>query len=282
MDGSSSEQVEPANSIPNTSVEAIRARIIELGWRQGSVMTGEQALGAPIYRLPFPYTEELPREFWAIVISQDCDVANGDADVEPVVEIAIATPIAAIDPARQQLRNPRELHFELRTEAGVRPVSVQVRDRAMIEKMALLDIAPRNSLVRDADVASIAALFGERYTRAAWPDAFERRLGPAKRRLKTVLQKYSEEIAEIFIALRPSEELDDKQAYNVLVYVVLNDVVTDGKQAKEYNSLKVEIKAAVRRPIHEKCTGINLDDVIVCSRQEVSLRELDHMRPIAF
>ena len=94
-------------------IEQHRQQLLDCGWRQGSVLPPELALQVPPvlegYAAP---TDGWPSTRHYIVVSQDCDVVQGDFTKEPLVEVVLATKKKPFDPYRS-LRNPRVLHLEL-------------------------------------------------------------------------------------------------------------------------------------------------------------------------
>lgn len=262
----------------------IRKRLAALGWRQGALLPARTEISDALEIVPFAQ-QLLPADgrFWLIVASQDCDVVHGDLSVEPAVELLVAIPVERLDRSRTNLRHPRELQFEMVAADGrTQPVSVHVRGRAFIDRRELLSLEPDNSLrVPDNVVAQIAGLLADRYNRVALPDAFEARFKPAKQKLRRILDRYALELFDIYVHLTPTDEIHDQaEHYSLTVYAVVHDEIADGP-TQAYAALRKELSSALRRIIHT-CEGIDLDKVVVCGRDDITLRELEVLRQINF
>lgn len=188
----------------------LRQRLAELGWRQGAVLPSDASITRALTMIPFGQ-QEIPAEspHWLIVASQDCDVINGNLEIEPAVELLVATAIDRVYQSNTHLRHPQELHFHMLHEDGnEQPVAVNVRGRAFLDRGKLLELHPDESiLVPRHAIAEIAGLLGGRYDRTAFPDAFDKRFRSAKRRLDSTLEHYMAELSDILVGLTPFEEL---------------------------------------------------------------------------
>jgi hypothetical protein len=268
-----------------TSAPAIdmQEQIDSLGWRQGAIVPASAEIVGSIRMVPFAQFDTLPDPpYWLVLVSQDCDIVCESIEVEPAVEVLVALPIARELERHRQVRHPRELHLTLEGDHGAQqPVSLQVRNRGLLERRLLLTHRPFTELrVASHSVDQISTFIGGRYTRVAYPAAFEDRMRRAKRALIGVFERYSTELQDIFLVVRPFEEVGDDVAYDLTVYAVVRDRVADGPPNR-YNTLKQELAAAIRRPLRQ-CNGINLEKVNVSGRDEITLREFGRMMPLDY
>jgi hypothetical protein len=261
----------------------LHSLIDALGWHQGAILPANTIVIEAVQMVPFAKFDKLPNlPFWLVLVSQDCDVVCHSIDVEPAVELLVALPIEReLEPYRQ-VRHPRELHLTLEGDGGARqPVSLHIRNRALLDRRLLVSHRPSTEMrIASHLVDQISSFLGGRYTRAAYPGTFENRFRRAKRALIGVFEKYVNELQDIFLVVRPFEEVDESEPYTLTVYAVVRDHVADGP-ANSYNTLKQEIAAAIRKPLR-LCDGIELEKVNVCGRDEISLREFGRMMPLDY
>lgn len=261
----------------------LRERIDSLGWRQGSILPFDEEILAAVRMVPFAQFDTLPDPpFWLVLGSQDCDVVCESVNIEPGVEVLVALPIERELERHRDLRHPRELHLTLEGGGGRRqPVSMNIRNRAGLERSLLAVHRPYTELQLPSHlVDQVSSFLGGRYTRVAYPSAFEERLRRAKRPLVGVFERFESDLQEIFLVVRPFEEVGPGTPYQLTVYAVVRDHVADGPPAR-YNTLKQEIAAAIRKPLRQ-CAGIDLEKVTVCGRDEITLRESGRMMPLDY
>jgi hypothetical protein len=138
MSGLTPEQKAAAQQV----VEQRRQQLLARGWRQGSVLPSELAVQVTPVLDGYSPPSEWPATRYYIVVSQDCDVVQGDFTKEPVVELILATKKRAFNGYRC-LRNPRVLHLELFDSITDKDVSVEIQAgrRGYLAHEALLDFA---------------------------------------------------------------------------------------------------------------------------------------------
>jgi hypothetical protein len=235
-------------------------------WRQGSFLdasaiAGELAkVGASACDL-------------AAVISQDCDVVAGSA-IEPAVEIIVAELVAQPDTALLYGKNPRRLCLPLSSGTGY--VVFDVRRRYPVAKQALADHAPRTDLtLSEKDVRALARWLGKRYTRDAFPDAFNARLRPAQKELERVSKSCAgRHVTTVFLMLDPKDdELEDGTDYHVVLWFACRQDVLDSAAGVEANQFASAFSRAL-----ESCPGIVVDDWEVRSHDNITLADLELMK----
>lgn len=262
------------------SPASLRDHLENSGWRQGSVVPSTPTIVQELQILPFAEFDHLPECHWLLIASQDCDVVCDSLDVEPAVEVLIAEPIERMRTAYRDGRHPRELHLMLTGPSGEeQAVRVHVRNRAMFRRTLLADQAPEDGYsVATQYIEQISGLLAGRYSRIAYPTAFDARTQRARQQLAKVLDRYSEQVVDIYFTVVPAdEELPRSDSYRLLVYAVLKDEIVLG-DPRVYSELRKTLGAALRAPLR-RCTGVLLEKVTVCGRDDITLRELAGMMP---
>jgi hypothetical protein len=235
-------------------------------WRQGSILDAGPIAGE-LAKVRAPPCE------LAVVISQDCDVV-ADSTIEPAVEIIVAELAAQPDTALLYGRNPRRLCLPLSSGTGY--VVLDVRHRYPIGKHALAGHAPRADLTLSAkDVRALARWLGKRYTRDAFPDAFNARLRPAQKELERISKSAAgRHVTTIFVMLEPKDdELDDGADYHVAIWFAWRRDVLDSDAGVEANQFASAFSHAL-----ESCPGIVVEDWEVRSHDDITLADLELMK----
>lgn len=242
--------------------EDISTHLRAAGWAQGSVLDRDSlaALGYTSHDL-------------AIVLSQDCDVVQS-VDVEPMVELILGRRRNVPRPDCQFGRNPREIDLPLmNTDGGV---SMRICDRVFVSKDDLSAYRPSTTTLDPTDITLLATWIAKRYTRPAWPDAFNDRLRSVDNRLERLFKtETSRPITAILLMLdRPGEELSEGEDYDIAVWLTVSvesrmDGVASG-QAASFEQRFIDIM--------KSCKGIKLREIEIRSEADVSLDDLRHFR----
>jgi len=239
----------------------------ETGWVQGSI-AGKDTLEA---------IEQASYEL-GILISQDCDVVQG-VDVEPTVELIFGTIRKGPRPDCQFGRNPRQLDLPLVTGERDLYASLRIHDRAQIRKERLASCSPSLSCRLDpSSITLLASWVSKRYTRPAWPDAFNGRLRTIEDRLDRLFKSEpSKPITGIFLILDPEkDELPPDQDYRTEIWLTVR---AESRMNPAESRLANDFCARLRG-IFKDCAGIVLcgNEVEVRSEADVTLDDLRYMR----
>ena len=160
------------------SVRALR----ESGWRQGRFARHcdhRTLLDGSADRVPV----SVPTPFRLVMVTQDCDLVR-EPDIEPWVELILCREVAKVEPLYLNGRNPRLLHLQPICSQEPAPwLEISIHDRFRIAKEKLTGLSADETVRLEADaVRLLSRWIAKRYTRPAFPDAFNRRLatgGPA-------------------------------------------------------------------------------------------------------
>lgn len=213
----------------------------------------------------------------AVLISQDCDIATLP-DKEPEAECVLARAIAAADPSFVSGKNPRVLHIQL-VDGSV--LEIDLRHRRSVTKEKLLEAQPSTLALKSAGVRLLSKWLGKRYSRPAFPDAFNRRLDKQHQRLsKLSKSEAAHDISALFVSLDGSftEELPDGSPYRIIVWIACPvDAYEDPKRRAA-----VEVLAAKFEETLKKCDGIEVSECEVRSHADITLADLDSFAKLDF
>jgi hypothetical protein len=249
----------------------IETKLREAGWRQGSVLSSAvcEQLGIP----------GDPQTDIAVVISQDCDVV-ANVQIEPDVEVIGAVETVTPDHSTLHGKHPRTLALPLVNSAA--HIELAIRRRHYIPKSRLCEFPPSaDTLISRKDVRTMAQWVGKRYTRDAFPDAFNLRLRPVRDKLdklsKSDLGKF---VIQVFVLLDVhDEELPPEQVYGAAFLFVFRDNPKD----TDFRRAQAEQFAQQFLRIVRDCSGIEVvTDGDVKSDWETTLGEISEMKRFDF
>lgn len=188
-------------------------------WRQGHALPSKAAAAFGLSH------HSHPDETLVLVVSHDCDLANANLDVEPDVEVIVGRALPKPDGNYAWGKTPKTLHLEVACDGVQVFVELQARRKVTLPKTALAAFAPREDFALDATgVAVLRSWLASRYSRAAFPDTFNRRLettGFAKR-LAKILAADGELISFIYFDLSggDQQELPEGMPYELTIVLV--------------------------------------------------------------
>jgi hypothetical protein len=213
----------------------------------------------------------------AVIISQDCDIATLPGK-EPEAECVLARPVATPNPSFVSGKNPRVLHIQLADESFL---EIDLRHRRGIAKEKLLE-AQRSSLtLKSADVRLLSKWLGKRYSRPAFPDAFNRRLDKQQQRLSKLSKNEAAlDISALFVSLDHdfTEELPDETPYRVIVWIACPvEAYEDPKRRGSVEVLAGKFEETLR-----KCDGIEVLECEVRPHADITLADLDSFAKLDF
>ena len=180
------------------------------GWRQGSIARpadNESLLAASVDRVPEP-GESVVR---LVAVTQDCDLVQ-EPDVEPFVEFIACRESEAVEPLYRYGRNPRLLHLQAVGEDGPGPwLHVSIHNRFRVGKETLIGMTVDEELrLEPDDTRLLNRWIAKRYTRPAFPDAFNARLDAVGGRLERLYKSLEGEIVTgVFLDVADDENVDD-------------------------------------------------------------------------
>jgi len=161
-----------------------------------------------------------------VLFTQDCDLVNLDLAKEPFAEFFCAKVIPELLPQYAYGKNPRVIH--LKSDQG-RFIRVDINHRVRIDRSLLTKrkIHLTHEKLNQEDLDILLDWFSKKYSRAAFPDAFNTILKSIKR-LEYKLRKFDQnypEVIRIFFKLTPeNEELYDESSYGLEIILLMKGI----------------------------------------------------------
>jgi hypothetical protein len=211
-----------------------------------------------------------------VVVSQDCDIACADDNHDPLVEIAVCSPIDNPHPGSTFAYSARKIHFG--TESGW--FEAKVSNLIYVPKGALLEqITPEYvSELPDITKKTIPQWRALRYRRTALPDAFNAKFKPLEsdftQKLDEVGRGY---VRAVYIHLNSYQE---EESYEFELLALLSADTSD-----EQVSMAVDIVEGVVAQLEASGAGSAKDggDLTFAARaDQVSVNEIDQMVRVNF
>jgi len=204
-----------------------RARILAHGWRQGRLFTPEDSARLIGTVSPPPY---LPRElhdgFRLIVASHSCDVVC-ERDDEPHVDVYPVIPLPGqADPLQLAVRNARRLHLQLSVSGVELPCELIAASRFCLPRSLLAELSPDSSAsLAELYLNHFVAWLASRFDRPAFPDEFNARLDPAKKKIRKALNDAHRSLRAVLIDIEPFDESPQAEgtAYEIWLLGLMRD-----------------------------------------------------------
>lgn len=196
----------------------LNSQLIESnGWNQGACLLIDQH--KEIYITTLCMQERLPDGLY-IVLSQDCDVLNGNIEKESVVELIEATRLPKINTEFLAGKNPRQLHLELIEQNCC--LELLPHKRLFIARSYLEAFQADTLFLTGKSLKLLLNWITKRYKRPGFPDAFNRRIdSKVIKRIKTILSEKAINTLGLFIRLSPEQELSPSETYKILVKMLV-------------------------------------------------------------
>lgn len=222
-------------------------------------------------------TRPLEADDLLILISQDCDIVCPSYENEPYVELLVARaiPREQKDGRLSHGKNPRRLQFQTETAGGTRLYEVNIHEKSRVGREVLVGIAVPGEPRLDPSVIDVLTKWtAKRYTRAAFPTAFNERCRPVANRIAKKLKARGDLLTGIFLRLDTLEELPPGQDYRVILRVTgraedLEDV--------ENNEAAIALLSGIEDALNE-CEGVNVVDAELVLEEDFPIAELRDVR----
>lgn len=203
----------------------------EANWQQGSVCCGPDVplLLAPPTHPPLTYQPD----DWLVVVTQTCDVLQGDLEKEPQVELLRLSPSRpSINTSLGWGQHPRFIQLE-RSQPRLKLYG-SVHDRVWAPKARLDTLSPDPTRLISADDARMLAKWlASRYLRPAFPDVFNKRLQSVERALVQFWKAHRSKLNAVFCTLSSMDELASEEGYDAEFVLVFPHKALSLDQARE-------------------------------------------------
>ena len=220
-----------------------------------SVLKGLQKLK------PVNLNVALSERSFCVVITQDCDIIHTPPEEEPFIEFIIGN--LSEDRSCKNGKNPRKLHLENNGQI----LEFIIHNRFFIKKESLASFEFSDTLFEiTADNTKVLRKWlGNRYTRAAFPDEFNKRLKNAK--VEKITEKgISSRVSHIFF------EVEDRELLSEEIYQLNVMVVVDNSDDVNKNDIE-----DAYFEVFEHIEGIETN-LRVVTEDEVTLKDLQNYK----
>ena len=264
----------------------------QLLWLQGNVLTDEAAKS---FGLQHP---ESAAATFVVVISHDCDLTAA-ADKEPISEIIVGRRIEKLG-GNSYGKSARRLHIEYQTEGGTVALELVATSKRVISKSDLFAKPPREDMWLDGQGLRILQRWlAARYSRAAFPEAFQDRLRaaivPGKRdfpkKIEHILADGGDHIRALLFDLDEGKDIERKTPDDLyqLGIVVLYDSVRDEPTAaaaatkaaealEELFETAFHLETGAWQNIHlQYCDPVSDSAITVAQSESLKQMRLEHM-----
>ncbi|WP_295994398.1 hypothetical protein [Rugamonas sp.] len=243
------------------------------GWRQGNILTDEDALALGLYAVTGAHKK-------LIVISHDCDLAHQD---EEQLELIAADIVARADPMFAKARHPRRLHLTLTNQSCI---ELRHSERMAVPRLRFdnLQQPDMNHVISEDEKRVLKQWLAARYGRPAFPNALEQRLRikHGKRdvigHIETIVKTSSDKLVGLFFDLGKERgmELPDDAPYFLSISVVYDAIdggpVARGAAERTATDLSRLFHAAYGAP--DVATQIALDRCTAVADTQFTLSDL--------
>lgn len=218
---------------------------------------------------------EAPDVALAVAISHDCDIANDDLDMEPVVEFILANVIEQAVGNYKLGKNPRVLHLDVKHEGKPAFLKLIASRRVAVRKDELAAVQPSGAYaVNSSSIQVLQSWLAARYRRPALPNSLVDRLRAVFDYIEKNGKKNASGILSFRLSYEPGEELPPEEPYELwLSLVYIEDHAEYGPMAKQLaDNLKAEFPRLVEKMKSYGC--IDLRQCEAFSESEFSLKDM--------
>ena len=240
-------------------------KIASNGWKQGSCLlipndlSWEDRNGAKL------------KSGLYVLVSQDCDIVNPNIEKEPYVEFLYVEKTKH-NGELSNGKNPRKLHIQINQDSNEFYVECLPYNRDFLCKKNLFDLFPCG-YVAERELRILINWLAKRYTRPAFPNAFNNRVKNVYKKIQKIMKELAFEAEGLYIQLDRDKELEETESYKVSFFLlfsneVFRDKLDDGAE-KIFNCL-------------DKVSGIKVINYRVLSKQEIYLSQFEESKEMDF
>ena len=242
-------------------------------WRQGSILPAV-LVKTLIAKGQVPW--KLSDDQLLVVISHDCDVTHPSFETEPDVELLRATLMPSSEKQGHYFwgKNPRNYHLE-DSSAGTSVIwQFSVHDRVRIPREFLVNVTPDPNYSLEPDnLRRLRQWLAHRYSRQAFPDAFNERTQDATKRLRNKLKAKGDLLAAVYLAVH-DEELSPDEPYDIIMF---GSMRVEDFGLPEKRSGAQEVLDKIEDALDE-CDGIDIKESAIRSEADISLDEMRKLK----
>jgi hypothetical protein len=245
------------------------ADIKNRGWYQGAVFSADST--REILAESYPGVDAR-----LVLATHDCDLVHPGTQ-EPFIDVFVAVPVKHLSSTESKARNARRLHIPIIIQGEPKNYELKVWSRRTLPRHILNSHIPAADAELRESLPILRSWLGKRYDRAAWPDAFNERLGShSHKKLRELLGPSEHCFREIFLSIEPadSELKIDEGPYVVRVALIMSEADTG---RPEFVAGAQRCKDALTQFL-KLCSGIEVELVEVMSDTDFTWADLDTYR----
>jgi hypothetical protein len=249
--------------------------IRDRGWRQGSALLPDSLPGDCVFEPALP---DASGEAVFLILTQDCDLVQSDFEKEPFVELIRAVPVERTDGNLLYGKNPRRIHFRI----GEITFEASCHERSRTSRRHLATCTP--SAAHALDPLTLALLrewIAKRYTRPAFPDAFNERVrqGQNGRAIRKLLEREGHYFFDLYLSCNPFDrELPEGEPYEIMVWPTMgSEDYRDEEMRKAAGDACVDLEKLLL-----KCSGIRVNECSLRHEGQITLDDLHFFAPWDF
>ena len=208
-----------------------------------------------------------------VIVTQDCDLV-AEEDKEPYVEFIGGCEIPGPDNLHRNGRNPRLLDIEMSAGQWLR---ISIHNRFRVPKSVVAQLSLDGDVRLDGKLLRLLVdWIAKRYTRAAFPDAFNERVDTADRKLEKLFKSPEGEVVSgMYLDVRGGEEREDDE-YRVIIRVTAEEKYFHGEEPS--GDLEKFEKNLAR--ILDGCGGISVEDTRCLPESDFTVADLRRFKTL--
>ena len=283
LDTKASANKSTSNKTLQLDTELLKNKLDE-GWRQGTILSVESSKLLKEHNVD-------QSECVLVIITQTCDLLYHSLELEPTADLLYGEIRKGPLPKRAG-KSFREYELALDDQNEDKHLYVTARPRLEVCRHKLFDLGKKHEF---QPIARSSAWFsrwlGEKYSRPAFPNAFDRKLSEKKRKDKIAdAVKNLKSCTGLYLGLSSWGELPTSETYQVSVVILLQYEASDEDQDKAQTAhTKIcKIFEAAGHKINYEASAVELDDEVSIrdfyplrkwSLDYISIRDPDHEEP---
>jgi hypothetical protein len=154
-------------------------------------------------------------------------------------------------------------------------LDLSVNDRWTVARDELETRAPESALSVDGESLHVLVEWiAKRYTRPAFPDAFNERRNASTKKIEKELKKNGKLITGLFLAISPNAECPPEESYKIALRV------TATKEALATKSAELDLARTTKQIADalDACDGIEVVDHALVSESSFTLADLQYFQ----
>ncbi len=206
----------------------LRERLIQRGWQQGVILETKSLQCAEL--------ETKDDVLGYLVLTQTCDCVNPSFEKEPHLEVLPLIPRKTKkghpDPDYENGKNPREIHFWITVNGKQQCAISRIRDIKLIDRACIEDFQFSQTIkISRGVIDDIVDWRAARYSRTAFPEAFEAAFGMVKEPFKKIISAHHADIDSLLIFIDPFDEIKEGDCYEIQLFLMVKPRVMSQNNA---------------------------------------------------